>query len=125
MDVKNMTLAEFLLARIAEDEWVANGLNGATRIIGNTPDFYGVGGPAAADFWQRFDPARVLAECEAKRRIVELHVATERAVATIAPLDDVIGDAFSQSALAVTTGVLQLLALPYADHPEFREEWRP
>jgi hypothetical protein len=106
-DVKNMTLTEFLLARIAEDERHARAVK--RPLFGQTHPV----------------TVRALAECESKRQIVELHVATERAVATIAPLDDVIGDAISQSALAVTTGVLQLLALPYAAHPDYQESWRP
>jgi hypothetical protein len=49
----------------------------------------------------RHDPARVLADVEAKRRIVEWDVEQ--------PVD---------------RGVLNILASVYADHPDFREEWR-
>lgn len=47
------------------------------------------------------DPPRVLAECRAKRKI------GARAVAD--------GD----------EDTLKLLALPYADHPQYREDWKP
>lgn len=47
----------------------------------------------------RHDPARVLAEVEAKRRMVDEH-----------------GNG--------TCRTLRLLALPYADHPDYRPEWR-
>ena len=50
---------------------------------------------------------RILDECEAKRRIVD-KVYDVRGVAGI-HLDE----------------VLRLLALPYADHPDYRDEWRP
>ena len=115
MDVKNMTLAEFLLARY--DEWAE-----AFYAAIEPPPGYR---PRPETDWEVQEARRGLADLDSKRRIVELHVATELAVATIAPLDDVIGDAISQSALAVTTGVLQLLALPYADHPGYRQEWKP
>ena len=65
-----MTLSEFLLARIAEDE-------AATSDLVETYEGF-VGGLssdavtrlALDPFLARFDPAYVLAECEAKRRIV-------------------------------------------------------
>jgi hypothetical protein len=48
-------------------------------------------------------PTRVLAECRAKRQVVEGVTADE----------------------ATRDLVLRTLALPYADHPDYREEWRP
>lgn len=58
------------------------------------------------------DPARVLREIDAKRRIV-----------------NAIADADPDSAYITATftawDVLRLLALPYADRPGYREEWRP
>jgi len=55
----------------------------------------------------RWDPARVLAEVEAKRRIVDWcrHV-----------------EVFPANRVA--DGVLRLLALPYAEHPDFDPAWR-
>src|SRR5438067_2058538 len=83
-----MELAEFLLARIAEDEGVARAATDGrwevlpywfTSPLGN-PYSASVPGvipeeidPDDAAHIARHDPARVLAECEAKRRIVELH----------------------------------------------------
>lgn len=55
--------------------------------------------------------SRVLAEVEAKRRIVELHEDHVRAV----------GEGLS----ATTRTILRHLALPYADHPDYQPEWRP
>jgi hypothetical protein len=61
------------------------------------------------------DSARVLAEVDAKRRI----------------LDDCAGyyEDGAESAEAVTDGMawrtLVALALPYADRPGYRDEWRP
>lgn len=53
----------------------------------------------------RHDPARVLAECEATRRIVEWATTEGHEQWGVGP-------------------VLNLLALPYADHPDYRAEWR-
>ena len=130
-----MTLTEFLLARIAEDEAVAQKAGGdeweyaaccgamqiqTVRVDGTlgyeqhraiTRDYEGLSDSVEEDAGPhvaRHDPARVLAECKAKRRIVERY-------AFLAEYGDD-GDA---------RWVLPLLALPYADHPDFQEEWRP
>lgn len=57
----------------------------------------------------RHDPERVLREVEAKRRILAAYENTDR--------DGPVMD--------VPTSVILLLALPYADRPGYREEWRP
>jgi hypothetical protein len=100
-----VTLTEFLLARIAEDE-----------VAAREPQWlaleYGVDSAGRAAF-----SSRVLAECEAKRRIVE----------ELSPAVDYDRDRFIvQSTLeAAATASLRFLALPYADHPDYREEWKP
>jgi hypothetical protein len=95
MDVKNMTLEEFLLARIAEDERHARAVKlplfGATHPV----------------------TIRALAECDAKRRIVQAwHTDT----------DAWFGDDTGWDGIG---WCVQVLALPYAGHPDYREEWRP
>jgi len=55
----------------------------------------------------RHSPARVLAECEAKRRIVDL-CGDHPGWSNPSPMGD---------------RVLRYLALPYADHPDYREDW--
>ena len=98
------TLTEFLLARIAEDE----------RIVAEWPNEGPWGLHSEGSMW--VDPnaqpiyaphARVLAECEAKRRIVSL-----------------LGALHVQMPASVEVG-LSALALPYADHPDYDEAWRP
>lgn len=66
----------------------------------------------------RHDPARVLREVEAKRRIIEQH-----------PCDD---DGFCGDGIGLVgckwawpCPTVRLLALPYADYSDYREEWRP
>jgi hypothetical protein len=98
-----VTLTDFLLARIAEDERDA-------RDCKEWSDCF------ACPTHETFDTARVLAECEAKRRIVERH----NLIA--AGQGETIELAFHEQGLFEA---LHFLALPYADHPDYREEWRP
>lgn len=143
-----MSIVEFLLARIAEDEAVARAAIGTAAFSEQTgrwkavevPDDYGarpyvmavsasgactqVANMEAA--WERdertahiarHDPARVLAECEAKTRIVDgWSEAKEYA-------ED--GDLSGKIAETAYYDALRSLALPHADHPDYRPEWRP
>jgi hypothetical protein len=65
----------------------------------------------------RWDPARVLAEVDAKRRILELH----------APVIDGTQSSWTWFAgsESASEAIVKLLALPYADRPGYRSEWRP
>lgn len=93
------SLPEFLLARFAEDEdaW-SGGLDLATR-----PDFAKLS-------------RHMLAECEAKRKIVEEHRADHGSDPC---------DAHNASFETVPCDTLRFLAAIYADHPSYREEWKP
>lgn len=112
-------LVEFLLARITEDEHDAEGM--AVWDDGSS---------------QR----RALAECEAKRRIIGLHHSqpnwTERQHNEPGPraVFDVIFDTLecAECSGSIISDLvdwpcptLRLLSLPYADHPDYRAEWRP
>ncbi len=67
---------------------------------------------SAREHLDRWDPARVLAEVDAKRRILD------------GMIDD---DGFLRGNIASGTAwpVIVLLAAAYADRPGYREEWRP
>jgi len=130
------TLTEFLLARIAEDEAEAHAATGhAWRVTRDPLGVHvehdlarpmgrvamrlgrdmGIGGNADAAHIARHDPARALAECEAKRRIVEVW-------------PDSFGSWTADQAYAakrVKDAVLLDLATVYADHPDYDEAWRP
>lgn len=67
-------------------------------------------------------PERWLAECEAKRRIVELAAAWEWAADH--PPNVETGRGLLGTARQLRS-VLASLALPHADHPDYRPEWRP
>lgn len=68
----------------------------------------------------RFDPARMVREAKAKRQVIEhntrLHQMADPATHP--------GQEYVLAAGA-SDYVLRLLALPYADHIDYREEWRP
>lgn len=117
-----MTLTEFLLARIAEDEAAARNAGGGAweswshragsldlrDLVEDRKRFAEV--PEDRDeHIVRWSPARVRAECEAKRAIVDLALSAEHAGQV---LDG-----------ALINGALAALALPYADHPDYDPEW--
>lgn len=65
-----------------------------------------------------WSPARVLAEVDAKRRILAEHPWRHEP-------DWPSGRQCRQCATEHPCTTLRLLALPYAGHPDYREEWRP
>jgi Family of unknown function (DUF6221) len=125
-------LAAFLRARLDEDEQMAreaaDGDSGSWfvgckwnvyRAEDETPDddveknqlvVYG-NVSSQSDHIARHDPERVLAEVDAKRRIVLMNAS---AADNIGP---------ERAALALLT--LWALAAVYRDHPDYRQEWAP
>lgn len=126
-----VTLVEFLLARIAEDEQTARRAalhleRNPSRLYDGTPPEWvahvrGVG-----------SPERVARECAAKRHIVEMHEEhRSRVMAYRSPRwADVWTDADkvdhkkAEARHRVSEDVLHALAAPYADHPDYDEAWR-
>jgi hypothetical protein len=98
-----MDLTEFLLARIAEDEQQALDYFQDDGTVGTWTHWMG-------------------AECEAKRRIVDEHeVVDGRCCVCLYGIHDTEGLIWARHPCLT----LRALALPYADHPEYREEWLP
>lgn len=95
------------------------------------------GGTRIAPHIAEHDPARVLREINAKRQVIAAYAAAvdrmEELAALIARLragnESSYMPELDRSAAIhkrdVLHEVLQLLALPYADRPGYREEWRP
>ncbi|WP_033288267.1 DUF6221 family protein [Amycolatopsis jejuensis] len=150
-------LIAFLRARLEEDEqhaqaccpvrWVSGPFGvqvDPTEIRDNKLAYGNLGYVAGSDpnelgfayraHIARHDPARVLAEVDAKRRIIELHTPRKRHDGDLeCPTcvytgedEDAGGNRFRyvehEDAPCET---LLLLALPYAGHPDYREEWKP
>lgn len=115
------TITEFLLARITEDEAVAKAAQGFAHLDGGQSgaghwkvDWTGMRFPekAVADYAAHHDPARILAECAAKRAIIE-HCRTLEA------------KVFNDDLWNVDEhdDILQSLASVYSDHPDYQQEW--
>ncbi len=152
---RSPTLTDFLLARIAEDEEYARWLGGERwhlrenghEMIDSADgreviSYGGETNVSDSEHIARHDPARVLAECEAKRTLVADLISEKHEV--------VDGDCWYTCA-AATEGRdggetcddarsgghcdcgrdarvnrrLSILASIYADHPDYDESWRP
>ena len=177
-----MTLTDFLLARIAEDEAVARAATGGSwswdhedwsdrdmsgfkngcvdgqdwghhgpDLMSSEPDpEYGgqsivisssgydadqvIVAEADGRHIARHDPARVLAECEAKRRIVGRHHPSDEYEHQACVLCQWDVDCESPKhdhqyergqATSFPCETLRDLAAVYADHPDYDESWRP
>ncbi|MGW5408999.1 DUF6221 family protein [Streptomyces spiralis] len=109
-------LVEWLRAQLDEDEQIARAAGGTwwapPDLVGEVHDSGGVNIDAKlksfAAHIEAWDPARVLREIDAKRQI----------------LGRVLSHAAVMGRDEVHWDLLRLLALPYADRPGYREEWR-
>jgi hypothetical protein len=150
---RTLALTEFLLARIAEDEadvldrWDSDGrARVATVWTGGDPGYTTVASDDGDGVWIAdgrevtdarnahvlFDPARVLAECEAKRQIVEWHrwspspgMECAGHPEPFAPHGDY-GEGYCMY-FAEHDGEfspeLRAIAAVYSDHPDYRDDW--
>lgn len=138
-------LVQFLRARLDEDEQIARaskpgpwhadgGEVYATHPVDRVTDY-----SESADHIARHDPARVLLEVDAKRRVLELHGIVHREIGWLEDVDEESSEipvcglcvpkhSNYRSREEVPVGAcvtLRLLALAYADHPDCRDDWRP
>jgi hypothetical protein len=106
-------LVEWQRAQLDEDERVARAAERywhGVRIESATA--------AEEDHARRHDPARVLAEVDAKRRILDEHPRCPCSAKCTACATCGDGSIWPCQ-------TIRLLALPYADRPEYRNGWRP
>jgi hypothetical protein len=137
-------LIAFLRVRLDEDEqaaqaaggdqWTPQGHPSDTVAIYDShrePVVYDEGAPSEAQMRHisRHDPARVLAEVDAKRRLL---AAFEQVSQIGWPADPdmilTVKQRITNQVIGQEEGLLtalRLLALPYADHPDYRPEWAP
>lgn len=133
-----VTITEFLLARIAEDEAVARAASegrvwtwseSGEVLLSDHEGEYGReciidtegANPPSADtagaHIARHDPARVLARCKADRQLLELHGD-----------NGTIPGRYELRCFAddheYPCDTLKIMALPYADHPDYHPGWR-
>jgi hypothetical protein len=129
-----MTITEFLLARIAEDEAEAQECllpknlvpYSDDRIPAVKPEEWGslvdnyLGGPMGKHC-ARHDPSRVLAECKAKRAIIEQ---AQNATEAEKEYDDYEWQGtVSRSEPWTGDAILYALAAVFADHEDYDPEW--
>ena len=132
-------LIAFLRARLDEDEWSArhafadhnsatpNWCEPTTGVVDTggpgIEDLIAIGDGPIARHVARHDPARVLAEVDAKRRIIDDHpILTAWKICTrcsdfhnTEPVNKIPGPCLT----------LRLLALPYNTHPDYQKTWAP
>jgi hypothetical protein len=141
-----LNLSEFLRARLDEDDLIARAAcwdeqsdvwtarppraryerytvvdyldDGVVVVTPENADPDGVGQHIA-----RHDPARILAEVGAKRKLVAAYESAVTAYGA-AERGTTVSDLMTGSVNSLRFA-LQLLALSYADRPGFKEEWRP
>lgn len=112
-----MTLTEFLLARVAEDEALISGaLDVGVGFFGDQWAYFAWGYEIDVNY------PRIAAECAAKRRIIELH--TDDPTLPCPTCADPAG-VYEHQPVWQPCPTLRLLALPYSDHRDYLEEWRP
>lgn len=105
-----MDLAQFLLARNAEDKGIAESTGGKHGGICWSA-FGGEDQPETIWVRSRWDTKRVLAECEQKQRLIE-----QCRSILARPLD-----LTSRELVAFARGVLLDMALPFKQHPDYAE----
>ncbi|MFH8405547.1 DUF6221 family protein [Streptomyces sp. NPDC018019] len=136
----NADLVEFIRARLDDDEQVARAASDGPWAAWVGPPLQRLGalmhpvrtageGPSLQPtietaLWMdsrhiaEWDPARVLAEVEAKRGVLDRY---ERALENRRAHP---GDLASAGAVLALHGVVKTLTLPYAGHPDYQERWR-
>ena len=119
-----MNITEFLEARIAEDETEAGAasvsMHGKIHEDRGDWSMYVLGAErdstnAQDDFIVKWWPYRVLAECAAKRKIIEQWVDPDSISLTM-------GDVDAGHTMGIDSAVRALAAV-YADHPDYQQEW--
>jgi hypothetical protein len=127
-------LVQFLRDRLDEDERVAREAastqrNGGSWQFSEMQVRAGDGAPVTKHTWvgegshiARHDPARVLAEVQAKRLLLDRWSELQDRI-------DSEDDQEKRGRLALTRHGLDMfvfqLGTVYADHPDYRQEWRP
>ncbi|MFI0370853.1 DUF6221 family protein [Actinomadura sp. 1N219] len=128
-----MDLVEFLRDRLARDEQIAQACAGApwkaapsgtvntdTAEDGGEPAFVArAENEAYAEHIARHDPSRTLRQVAAARQIIDGHEKEAWILAQGHRTPE------AEAAHAARESVLRLLALAYAAHPAYQEEWRP
>lgn len=122
------TLRDFLLARIAEEESLAQQAIDAH----GTDHRWEPADPADGPHFAHWNPWRILSACVAKRLIIAAHRDVGPGLDRRAQPDRALKPhacstcgQFDEYAIEWPCYTLRVLALDWVDHPEYRTEWRP
>lgn len=122
------TLRDFLLERILDDETVAQEAIDSHRIDHTWTGAAGADG----EHFARWNPWRVLTACVAKRLIIAAHRDVGPGIDRRASLDRTVKfhacstcGQYDEYAIEWPCYTLRVMALEWADHPSYREQWRP
>lgn len=117
-----MSITEFLEARIAEDEDLAR------KVIATVapdewenPTKWGNFYAEDIAFWDSMTPHRILAECAAKRAIVEYFSLEAEQLED--PRKRQRASDMEWNLMRAGGDTLRALAAVYKDHPDYRQEW--
>jgi hypothetical protein len=122
-----MTITEFLTARLDEDESIARMADSVSSQPGEAH-----GEPAAAApllpqqqrHIDRWSPARALVDIAAKRTIVETYEELGQVLTKALDSGHVDEAAVTRNLFAGLQVAVLAHAMTFADHPDYREEWR-
>ena len=141
MTTDTLTITDFILARVAEDEAVAEQVSNWDSHLAHELDGFSAN---AQRFARHVTPARVLAQCKATRAIVELHRDWPVLVETPPTFDPVDSTDISSMAFRATRQIIwqteqeyrarfgdepptapmtRALAAIWAGHEDYREIW--
>lgn len=117
--------------RAAPGPWEFSDRGWQLRLTADAPNFERVAmvdQPSEAQWWAirhaaGWDPSRVLAEVDAKRRILAYHEPEFSKISDYSDCANCIDDGRQYDSYPCHT--VRLLALPYAGHPAYRQEWAP
>jgi len=131
---------------VAWASFLRHGMLAYTSVVSRNGDMWVANGQVVEPVGTTviFDQAFVLADVAAKRQILHEHLddgmwkhAEDGSLVRAGPLGDRCSSCLDDGPLAAEAGnefaemrpypcrTLRLLALPYAGHPDYREEWKP
>jgi lipopolysaccharide biosynthesis regulator YciM len=124
MTTSTLTVIEFALARIEADEAKATR---ASSAVASWPMVANEAARLSADAgWHVLDhnPARVLAQCAAMRKIVEDHRPFRLAQTVCQTCEEKPQIGYEAGVVEWPCPTIRALASIWSDHPDWREEWR-
>ncbi|MEV0950686.1 DUF6221 family protein [Promicromonospora sp. NPDC050249] len=122
-----MTITEFLIARLDEDESIARAADSASSPPGEAHGEPAVAAPFLPEQQRHIDrwsATRVLVDIAAKRTIVETYEELGRVLAKASDSGRVDEAAVTRNLFAGLQVAVLAHAMVFADHPDYRAEWR-